>query len=232
MKNIRKKSKLFFLFMFFMTLVVFNFSNTEKEIKYFVEGKQVSENEFIQNGKNGIKLIYENGNKITRIEFKDGEMSGRMIIFYPDGKKQIETGYQKNIKNGQHLEWHQNNQKVVEGKYEKGKKQGRWLKWDEKGNLIFEESWKNGKIILIKNLIRKTEKSSIYYKNGRIRYEREYRGNSKHGKWIKWDSNGNKIYEREYKDGMKHGKWIEWDGQGNIISEKQWEMGEKIKEII
>lgn len=227
MKNIRKKSKLFFVFMFFMALVVFNFGHPEKEIKYFIEGKQVSENEFIQNGRNGIKMIYENSSKITEIEFKDGEMSGRVITFYPDGKKQTETSYQKNIKNGQHLEWHQNGQKVVEGKYEKGKKQGRWLKWDEQGNLIFEEFWKNGKETLIKDRIRKTERSFIYHPTGQIHYEREFRRNLKHGKWIRRDLKGNKMYEREYRDGMKHGKWIEWDSQGQIISEECWELGKK-----
>jgi antitoxin component YwqK of YwqJK toxin-antitoxin module len=157
--------------------------------------------------------------------------NGRWLEWNECGIKKSETNYEEGTKQGLYIEWHRNGQKITEGKYLHGKKTGRWLKWDQTGNLLFEEYWKEDRVMRIKDLVHFTEKIFIYYPDGQKKYERECKGDKKHGEWIKWDVNGNKRYEREYKDGMKHGKWKTWDAQGNITGEEIWKNGEIIEKV-
>lgn len=220
---------------------------------YFENGRQVSEQEFIDKGANGKKVLLDDGVKIGEIEMKEGQPHGKSAAWYRNGQKKCEKEYRCGKENGRWLEWDErgikrseinyadgvkqgiytewqpNGQKTTEGKYLQDMKEGRWLKWDPSGNLLCEEYWKENRLKRINDLVRHTEKTFIYYPGGQKKYARVCKGNKKHGKWIKWDVNGTKRYEREYKDGMKHGKWITRDGQGNIIGEEIWENGKMIE---
>ena len=227
MKNKQTRRKFCLTVMLMMVWALSTTAGVDREVKYFNNGKQISQSDFIRNGNNGTRTIYEKGIKRAETEFKSGKMSGLATTYFPDGKRKSQSSYRNDQKHGQYLEWYPNGQKMTEGKYENGKKQGRWLKWDKQANLLFEEFWKKGKVVLIKDRIQKTERSFIYHPNGQTHYEREYRGHLKHGKWIRWDSKGNKVYQREFRDGMRHGRWIEWNARGDIISDTYWELGKK-----
>lgn len=228
MKDLKK-------FLILILLLSFTFisraENIKRKVEYFKDGQKISEKEFIKKGKSGVKVVYEKGIKRCEIKYKNGKENGRCLEWDKNGIKKIETNYLNGSKHGQCLEWHYNGQKNSEGKYLNDKKEGRWLKWDKYGNLIFEEFWKKGRLILIKDLVHYTSKSVIYYPNGHKRYQREFKGTVRNGRWIKWNINGNKVYEREYKDGMKHGKWVEWDVNENITTVEIWDKGKMTKKI-
>ena len=73
----------------------------------------------------------------------------------------------------------------------------------------------------------KDGKGTLYYKNGNIEYE----GDFKKGKY---DGEGKYIYESgdyyiwQFKEGLCHGKGKEYDKNGNIISEGEWNYDNKI----
>lgn len=194
-------------FLMLVCLLLTVYGSAQKKVLYFEAGRQVSEKEFIDKGGTGKKVLLVDGIKISEIELKEGQ------------------------KHGKSIEWHPNGQKITEGKYSQGQKNGRWLKWDQGGNLLFDETWKDGRLKHINDLVHFTEKTFIYYPGGQKKYEREFKGKKKHGKWNKWDVNGNKRYEREYQEGMKHGTWTTWDAQGNISGEEIWNMGKIIKKV-
>lgn len=196
--------------MAFLLLVCFLlpvYGSAQKKVLYFEAGRQVSEKEFIEKGGTGKEVLLVDGIKVSEIELKEGQKHGKAIALYPNGQKESE------------------------GKYWQGKKKGRWLKWDQGGSLLFEESWNEDCLRRIKDLVHFSEKTFLYYPGGQKKYERGFKGDKRHGKWIKWDVNGNKRYEREYQEGMKHGKWTTWDAQGNISGEEIWDMGEIIKKM-
>lgn len=241
--------------MLFICLALTLHGGLQTKVLYFENGRQVSEEEFIATGGNGKKVLVEAGVKIGEIEMKGGQPHGKSIEWYRNGQKKCEQAYHLGKRNGRWLEWHRcgtkrsetnyaegvrhgiyiewqpDGQRTIEGKYRQDMKEGRWLKWDHAGNLLCEEYWRDNRLKQVKDLVQHTDKIFLYYPGGQKKYERECKGNIKHGKWIKWDVNGNKRYEREYKDGMKHGKWITWDSQGNIIGQEIWENGAMIKKI-
>ena len=236
-------------------LCVICFGNIQKVVKYFKNSQEITKQEFMRNKRNGRMVTFENGVKIGEIKLRNGQKhekcyewftngrkknireynlgkkNGRWIFWNQNGMRRSETNYSEDLKHGQSLQWHINGQKEIEGKYCKDKKEGRWLHWDTNGNLQAEELWKQGRLILKKDLVNYTRKSMIYYAAGQKRYQREYKGDLKHGQWIKWNINGRQIYVRQYKNGMRHGNWREWDGKGNIVSEEIWDNGRMVKKI-
>ena len=65
----------------------------------------------------------------------------------------------------------------------------------------------------------------VWYDNGTLRQEGEFKNGKEEGKWLWWHENGNKWCEGEYKDGKKEGKWIILRESGNKKQEGEYKDG-------
>jgi antitoxin component YwqK of YwqJK toxin-antitoxin module len=204
---------------------------TEKQrvTKYFKQGVEITEEEFTAGRRTGQMVLFDGGVKILEIGFLEGKKHGRWISWLRNGKPGSEFNYSAGVKHGQNVIWYENGQKKMQGKYNRGEKDDRWLYWDSRGNQTVEELWRHGRIIVKKDLEKFVTTSYIYYPGGNLRYQREFRGALKHGRWIKWDHGGARLYVREYKEGMKHGHWQVWNKNGVLVVDEIWDKGEMIK---
>jgi len=86
-------------------------------------------------------------------------------------------------------------------------------------------------------------KEQLFYPDGQLRMEGEYKNAKKEGRWISyynngnlwsegiykegrnegktttWHENGKKYYEGFYKNNQRSGKWTFWDEEGNLVKE-------------
>ena len=86
----------------------------EKRIKYYDSGKTFFEVNFNDNDKkDGLSTSwYENGQKMSEGNYKNGELNGRFT------------------------EWYKNGQKKYEGNLKDGKLEGLWTEWWENGEIV------------------------------------------------------------------------------------------------
>ena len=101
--------------------------------------------------------LYENGQKGSEGNYKDGKEDGLYEGWYENGKKQCEINYNDGEPDGLEVYWYKNGQKEVEANYKDGKPDGLYLEWHENSKKKLEENWKNGKKISKKFWNRKGE---------------------------------------------------------------------------
>ena len=85
---------------------------------------------------------YENGNKKSESNWKDGRMDGFRTFWYESGQKMVEENYKNGLQDGFHASWHENGNKKSEGNYKKGRLDGLWTQWGWNGNKAFEMNHK------------------------------------------------------------------------------------------
>ncbi len=71
-----------------------------------------------------------------------------------------------------------------------------------------------------------------YYKNGKKKYEGEWKDDKPNGKGVYYYENGNKLYEGEWQDGEYDGKGVQYDEDGNIAPVEDEAELEMIQEVI
>jgi len=92
---------------------------------------------------------YENGQKESEGNYKDGKKDGFWIYWYENGQKDLEGNYKNGKKDGFWISWYENGKlnemKESEGIWEYGKQDGFWVFWDKDNKKELEEYWENGK---------------------------------------------------------------------------------------
>ncbi len=117
---------------------------------------------------------------------------------------------------------------------------------------VIAESFPDGNPKLVKYLKKEEGKTVVikeivYYPDGKMRYEGEYKNGQRHGKWvyyypngkkwsegiylngkrnglgITWHKNGQIYYQGEYKDGIRTGTWKFWDEEGVFVKEVEYD---------
>ena len=63
---------------------------------------------------------YDNGQKKSEVNFKDGHRDGAHSEWYDNGKKKYEGNFKDGKRDGLNLSWHENGQKTGEAKYSSG----------------------------------------------------------------------------------------------------------------
>ena len=82
--------------------------------------------------------FWENGQKRSEQNFKDGERDGLYVKWYEDGQKRREINYKDGKANGLWVWWYKNGQKKSEANYKDGKQiSKKW--WNNKGEPV--DSW-------------------------------------------------------------------------------------------
>jgi len=67
---------------------------------------------------------------------------------------------------------------------------------------------------------------ATYYSNGQKSTEQENRNHKAHGRGRGWHPNGQESYEITYENGEQDGTWIHWYDNGEIQSRREYENGE------
>ena len=149
--------------------VVKNFNDKDDVaiVKYFtIKGKLVSEGKMKGKDRIGEWVYYHEKSKevMTRENYEDGKLHGKVITYYPNGKITEETDYKNGIKEGEDNYYSPDGVLLKNLFYKDDELQGEALYYDAFGNVIIEGFYKNGK----KHGLWK------YYKDGKVILEETF----------------------------------------------------------
>ena len=118
--------------------------------------------------------LYDNGQKATEVNWKDGKQDGLFVQWNEVGQKEAEINFKDGKENGLWTRWHNNGQKEQEIYFKDGKEDGLWIEWDKNGQKSSEANYKNGKghglaVIWHQNGQKKSEEN---WKEGKMIYEK------------------------------------------------------------
>ena len=149
--------------------VIKNFSGKDgmADVKYFtITGKLVSEGKMKDKDRVGEWVYYHEKSKeiMTRENYTNGKLQGKVITYYPNGKITEETTYKNGIKEGENNYYSPEGVLLKKLLYRNDQLQGAALHYDAYGNLVIEGFYKDGK----KHGLWK------YYKDGKVVLEETY----------------------------------------------------------
>ena len=96
---------------------------------------------------NQVVKTYENGQKWSEGNFKDGKVDGSFTFWYENGKKSSEKHYKNNKRDGKWTSWYDNGQKSSERFYNNDKIEGIENYWYKKGQKFRELTYIDNKLI-------------------------------------------------------------------------------------
>ena len=86
-------------------------------------------------------------NFIYFIKGSDTPYTGKSYLMYENGQKQSEGNWKDGKQDGPITFWHENGQKWSEGNYKNGKPDGLWMGWHENGQKKSESNYKESKLV-------------------------------------------------------------------------------------
>lgn len=139
----------------------FNVDTELVKVKYFtIKGKLVSEGQMKDKDRIGEWVYYhkKSNEVMTRENYKNGKLDGKIITYYPNGKITQETDYKNGNKDGEDNYYSPDGVLLKKLLYKEDELQGKALYYDAYGNVIIEGFYKNGK----------KDGSWKYYKDGNV----------------------------------------------------------------
>ena len=136
--------------------------------------------------------LYNNGQKMSEGNFKNGKPDGLNRGWHINGKQSIESNWNNGTLNGLQVAWHKNGQKMSEGNIKDGKEDGVLMFWHENGQKIREVNYKDGK---------PDGQWAAWHENGQKIREENYKDGKGDGLQRGWHENGEILREANYKDG-------------------------------
>ena len=88
--------------------------------------------------------LYENGQKYSEDNYKDGKEDGLQEGWHENGRKWSEENWKDGKEDGLFASWHENGQKRSEGNWKDGNQDGLFVWWHENGQKKLEVNWKDG----------------------------------------------------------------------------------------
>ena len=88
--------------------------------------------------------LYENGQKYSEDNYKDGKEDGLQEGWHENGRKWSEENWKDGKEDGLFASWHENGQKRAEGNWKDGNQDGLFVWWHENGQKKLEVNWKDG----------------------------------------------------------------------------------------
>lgn len=147
--------------------------------------------------------------------------------------------------------YHDNGRKAIQGCFRRGAPTGTWKTWFADGKRESEcefttrsrpALYADGKpqkplpmpLFPGSRLAPKSVRSGpsrVWWPNGNLRLEGEYRDDRRHGHWTLYDRSGNKTAAGPYRNGQRHGTWTFWDGQGKPPREVAYAYGRRLSNV-
>lgn len=175
MKNIKK--------LLILTLVLI--------IGWGANAAQKSKEKIIKLDENREKRIayYENGNKKSEHEYKNGKKHGKFVEWYESGEKEAEGHYFEDKDHGTIRHWYKDGKTKGSGTFDRGT--GTWTEYYPDGKKKTVGTYKDGKV---------HGKVVGWNENGTISYELEFKDDMRHGLWTCRDKEGNLFSETRYEE--------------------------------
>jgi len=145
----------------------FNRNDDIAEVKYFtIKGKLVSEGKMKDKDRIGEWVYYHEKSKnvMTRENYTNGKLDGKVTTYYPNGKITEEINYKNGIKQGENYYYSPEGVLLKKLLYKDDQLQGQAFYYDAFGNVVIEGFYKDGK----KHGLWK------YYKDGKVALEETY----------------------------------------------------------
>lgn len=116
----------------FVILIIFSFFafHSFSQIVEYLYGKYYIEDELYTGVFNE---YYENGNKKTEINIKNGVLDSFTFMYFENGKMKEQRSFKKGLKDGTWIIWDTNQTKVSEARYKNDLKDGAWYIWYSMG---------------------------------------------------------------------------------------------------
>ena len=150
---------------------------------------------------------YENGQKKSEENFKEGARDGKSSMWYEDGQIEEEGNFINGKNHGLFTRWRNSGQKREEATFKDGELDGLMTEWYENGQKKSENTFKDGK---------QDGLTTVWYENGQKKGEGTFKDGKQEGKWTGWYENGQKEGEVTFKDGELISEKC-WDENGNRI---------------
>ena len=121
---------------------------TGKVYGLYENGQKKSEGNYKDGKPDGLRVWWhENGQKKSEVKYKDGKPNGLYVSWHKNGQKQTEGNFKDGNPDGLLVEWHDNGQKKEEANFKDGKPDGLYVMWHKNGEKKSEVNFKNGKLI-------------------------------------------------------------------------------------
>jgi antitoxin component YwqK of YwqJK toxin-antitoxin module len=178
-------------------------------IFYFENGK-IKEEATYKNGKidGFFKLYWINGTLSEESNYKDGILSGTRNLYYSNGKIKQTINFIDNKASGKVLFFNEMGVKYQESTYSNGEKLGLEIVFDEEGKISSEY------YVAPNNLKNGLEK--VYFKNGKLKEERNFKMGMRHGKVKTYYDSGKIEAEGNFENDKAHGVLTTYFENGKI----------------
>lgn len=157
---------------------------------------------------------------------------GRWELLDRSGRKRVKGRYEREWQHGWWTIYHDNGRKAIQGYCRYGAPVGKWKMWFVDGTQHAEYEFslrsrprhtdgdplKHPGIPMLPGsslppVAGRSGPTRVWWPNGNLRLEGEYRDDLRHGHWTLYDSAGNKTAAGPYRKGQRHGTWTFWGGQ-------------------
>lgn len=153
------------------------------------------------------------GVKLEEANYKNGQLDGQRILFYPNGDTLIVETYQKDLFDGLYKSFYPNGQLKMVCTYQNNNIEGKWLQYYESGqlkeDLLFEGNAENGPF-------------KEYHPNGQLSVEGSYKeGDNEHGPLKFYDEQGQHYKTMECNMGICRTVWSQEKNKSNKGTKKK-----------
>lgn len=195
--------------------------------EYYLNGSVMTKGQYKSGKRNGRWVdYYYDGNIAFKYGYKAGSLHGDYVKFTSGGDTILHKEYLNGILNGVDKDYIENNRILWEHVFKNGKLK-KYYNYSPDGELI--SKGKKGYTLNDRfgyKYVDGTKKGNnfhgpytVYFKNGNIKEERNYRKGTLQGEYKEYFSWGGIDEEKYYKDGSLHGEYKSYFDNGNLYAE-------------
>jgi len=165
---------------------------------------------------------WPNGQLKQYITWKNEQWHGIYTEWHEEtGNKDVERHYNEGKVEGLYTRWHDSGIKSEEGNYLNGEKDEKWTEWYSNGDKNFEVFYKEGLYCHLTSNKPYTGYRVIYYENGDLSTEENYKDGVLHGVKTRWFDDNLKKNEQTWENGeLISITQYEWHDKTDILREK------------
>jgi len=165
---------------------------TGSSVSYYENGQLMSKHNYKDGERDGLsEWFHDNGQLLDRENYKNREREGLSERFYDNGQLDDKKNYKNGKKEGLTENYHKNGQLSFKGKYKNDEKDGLFEGYYDNGQLHYKDNYINGKL---------TGPHERYFKNGQLKSRGNYKNNGKfEGIWERYDEKGKDVSNDSYR---------------------------------
>lgn len=187
--------------------------------EYWSDGTLRNQYRYVEGERDGEQLtFYENGNRESRAQYKNGKPFGMTERYYSDGTLSSRSHFNEHGQNGLYESFHKNGQPEQRSMIKNGEREGERLYWSEDGSPVYQQHYLAGKL-------HGEERS---YRYGGVLYAiKQYQHGIQVGKQLTYDDAGNVQSEQHFDEKGREVKSVSFNSAGNKTSQTDIRYPEK-----